>query len=359
MSAVTLAPRRLRPFDLARVGSIGLRTRKLRAALSALGIAMGVAAIVAVLGLSSSSQAGLLAEIDRLGTNLLTASSGQDLAGDTAELPVASPNMIGRIGPVTDVESIGDVDVDAYRSPLVPAVKTNGLNVQAASVGLVPAVGTTVAQGSYINGATATQPVAVLGASAARRLGIDRIYPGIRIWVGDHWFYVVGILAPAPLAPEIDTAVLMGFAAAQTYLGFDGHPSTVYVRAETDQVEAVRGVLAETAKPSAPSEVEISRPSDTLVARRRPSRRSTRCSSAWVRSASWSAPSGLPTSWSSRCSNDVRRSVCAVLSARVAVTSACSSSVSRCSLRSSGDSSASPRAWQPPPSMRPRRTGTS
>ena len=48
-----------------------MRTRRLRSALSALGIAIGVAAIVAVLGISSSSQAGLLNEINKLGTNLL------------------------------------------------------------------------------------------------------------------------------------------------------------------------------------------------------------------------------------------------------------------------------------------------
>jgi hypothetical protein len=61
------APARLRIADLARLAANGLATRKLRAALSALGIAIGVAAIVAVLGLSSSSAAGLNAEIAALG----------------------------------------------------------------------------------------------------------------------------------------------------------------------------------------------------------------------------------------------------------------------------------------------------
>ena len=111
-------PRRLRITDLARVASVGLRTRKLRAALSATGIAIGVAAIVAVLGLSASSQAGLLAEIDRLGTNLLTVSNGQTLTGDTAELPKPAPSMIRRIGPVSAVESVGALSkIYAYRSP--------------------------------------------------------------------------------------------------------------------------------------------------------------------------------------------------------------------------------------------------
>jgi putative ABC transport system permease protein len=265
---MTTTTGRLRITDLARVASLGLRTRKLRAGLSALGIAIGVAAIVAVLGLSSSSQAGLLAEIDRLGTNLLTVSNGQTLTGDTAELPKPAPGMIRRIGPVSTVEAVGALSkINAYRSPYIPAVNTNAISVQAASLGLPAAVGTHVTRGRYLNPATATVPVAVLGAVAAQRLGIDRIYPGERIWVGGQWFYLAGILAPATLTPEIDTAVLVGFPAAAKYLGFDGHPSTIYLRAATDQVPAVQSVLAATANPEDPSQVTVSRPSDVLVAR--------------------------------------------------------------------------------------------
>ena len=168
----------MRPADLARLSAVGLRTRKLRAALSALGIAIGVAAIVAVLGLSSSSQAGLLNEIGKLGTNLLTVANGQTLSGDTAELPVAAPGMISRIGPVTAVDDTGSVgNVRAYRSPLIPAINSNALSVQATSLGLPHTVGTSVAQGRFLNEATAREPVAVLGAAAAGRLGIDRVYP--------------------------------------------------------------------------------------------------------------------------------------------------------------------------------------
>jgi putative ABC transport system permease protein len=252
---------------MARVASVGLRTRRMRASLSALGIAIGVAAIVAVLGLSASSQAGLLAEIDRLGTNLLTVTNGQTLFGKTAELPTTAPAMIARIAPVAQVESTGTITANAYRSPYIPAIRTNALSVQAASLGLPAAVGTTVAQGSWLNAATAKQPVAVLGAAAAQRLGIDRIFPGERIWVGGRWFYLAGILKPAVLTPEIDSSILIGFPAAQHYLNFDGHPSTIYVRARTDQVNAVQGVLAATANPDAPSQVNVSQPSAALVAR--------------------------------------------------------------------------------------------
>ena len=270
MSTYLLSPKHLRPLDLSRLATVGLRTRRLRASLSSLGIAIGVAAIVAVLGLSSSSQAGLLSEIDRLGTNLLTVSNGQNLFGQNAELPAQAPGMIGRIGPVTSVEDTGTVSgVNAYRSPLIPSIQTNSISVDAATLGLLATVGTTVAQGDYLNAATATEPVAVLGTSAAQRLGIDRLYRGERIWVDNQWFYILGILNQAVLAPEIDTSVLVGFQAAQTYLGFDGHPSTIYVRARTGQVTAVDNVLGATANPENPNQVTVSQPSSTLVARAR------------------------------------------------------------------------------------------
>src|SRR5580693_4956123 len=231
---------RLRPCDLAGLASIGLRTRKLRAGLSALGIAIGVAAIVAVLGLSASSQAGLLNEINQLGTNLLTVSNGQSLTGGTAELPTTAPGMIGRINGVQQVQSTGAVSgANAFRTPYIPSVDTNGLTVQAASLDLLSAVATSVAQGHYLNAATAREPVAVLGAVAAQLLGIDRIYSGERFWVGGQWFYLVGVLKPAVLASAVDTSVLVGYPAAQRYLGFDGHPSTIYVRAQNDRVNAV------------------------------------------------------------------------------------------------------------------------
>jgi putative ABC transport system permease protein len=258
---------RLRARDLARVASIGVRTRRLRAALSALGIAIGVAAIVAVLGLSASSRAGLLAEIDKLGTNLLTVTNGQSFFGATAELPLSAPAMIARIGPVLDVADTGSTSASVYRSPFIPSVNTNALSVQAATVDLLPVVGAGVAEGSYLNAATATEPIAVLGAVAAQRLGIDRVFRGERIWLGGQWFYVAGILTPAILAPEIDSSVLVGFQAAKRYLGFDGHPSTIYVRAQTSQVAAVQSVLAATANPESPNEVEVSQPSAALVAR--------------------------------------------------------------------------------------------
>ena len=263
------APARLRPRDLAGLASVGLRTRKLRASLSALGIAIGVAAIVAVLGLARSSQALLLNEISALGTNLLTVTSGTDLAGAPAELPDAAPGMISRLPGVTGVQYTGTVSgASAYRSPLVPPVNTNGLAVAASSLGLPAAVGTSVAQGSYLNAATAREPVVVLGAEAAQLMGIDRVWPGERIWVGGQWFYLAGILRPATLAPQIDTSVLVGFPAAERYLGLDGHPSEIYVRTVNTQAAttAVDTLLGAQANPENPNEVTVSQPSDALTA---------------------------------------------------------------------------------------------
>jgi len=278
------AAARLRPADLAALASVGLRTRKLRAGLSALGIAIGTAAIVAVLGLAASSQAALLAEIARLGTNLLTVTNGQTLAGDTAELPVTAPGMIGRLPGVSAVQDTGTVSaVNAYKSPLIPSIETNALSVVAATLNLPAVAGTSVVQGSYLNAATAREPVAVLGAGTARLLGFDRIRPGMRIWLSDNsfggqtfggqssggqWFAVTGILGPDTYAPELDTAVLVGFPAAERYLRFDGHPSEIYVRTGDDPAvtTAVDHLLGAQASPENPAGVTVSQPSTALTA---------------------------------------------------------------------------------------------
>jgi putative ABC transport system permease protein len=263
------APARLRPGDLAGLASIGLRTRKLRAGLSALGIAIGVAAIVAVLGLAASSSAALLAEIQQLGTNLLTVTNGQTLGGATAELPTAAPGMIRRLPGVTGAQDTGTVSgVDVYKSPLIPSIETNALSVDAATLNLPAAAGTSLAQGRYLNASTEREPVAVLGAAAAQLLGIDRIRPGMRIWAGGQWLYVTGILNHAVLAPEIDSAVLIGFPAAEQYLHFDGHPSEIYVRTVNTPAAttAVDNLLGYQANPENPNQVNVSQPSDALTA---------------------------------------------------------------------------------------------
>ena len=268
---------RLGPKDGLRVASAGLRARPLRAALSALGIAIGTAAIVAVLGLSASSRAGLLAEIDRLGTNLFTVEPGQSLAGGAAKLPLEAPARITLLDDVAQVAHTALIeDVKVYRSPLIPAARTGGLQVRAASLDLPSVLGTGIARGAWLNPGTARRPVAVLGASAAARLGVDRVPADQRVWLGGRWFTVAGILEPSPLAPDIDGSALVGYAVAEQRLGYvsvaagereAGPPSTIYVRTATGKEAAVQPLLGLTANPAAPYEVAVSRPSDALTAR--------------------------------------------------------------------------------------------
>jgi len=261
------AAARLRPADLARLTVVGLRTRKLRAALSALGIAIGVAAIVAVLGLSSSSAAGLNAEIAALGTNLLTVQPGNGFSGAPEELALTAPAMISRLPGVYAVQTTGTIDgVSVYRSPLIPTVNTNALTVAATTLGLPGTAGTSIAQGKFLNAATAHEPVCVLGAAAAQLLGIDHVFPGERIWAGNMWLYVAGILKPDLLSPDVDSSVLIGYPFAERNYGFDGHPTTVYVKAADSRVAAVDNVLGAQADPEDPSSPDVSVPSSALVA---------------------------------------------------------------------------------------------
>jgi putative ABC transport system permease protein len=268
---------RLRLDDGLRVASVGLRARPLRAALSALGIAIGTAAIVGVLGLSSSSQAGLIAEINRLGTNLLTVEAGQSLTGAPAQLPREAPARLTLLDNVQLVAHTALMkDKYVYRSSMIPVAETGGLQVRATNLNLLSVLGTGLARGAWLNEGTDRVPVAVLGSVAAQQLGIDRVYPDQRIWLGGRWFNVAGILNPSPLEPDIDVSALIGYSAAQTYLGYvsmvngeekAGPPSTIYVRAATGHEAVVQSLLAPTANPEAPYEVNVSQPSDVLTAR--------------------------------------------------------------------------------------------
>ncbi|MFK3983526.1 ABC transporter permease [Micromonospora sp. NPDC050397] len=265
-SADRLRPARLRPADVLRVGGTGLRTRPLRVFLSTLGIAIGIAAMLAMVGISSSSRAELDRTLDRLGTNLLTVTPGKTIAGQDAPLPVESVSMVRRIGPVTAASATGVVDASVYRNEYIPSGQTGSIAVLAAQPDLLSTVGGRVARGAWFNPATASHPAVVLGATAANRLGV-RI-AGPRVWLGGTWFGVVGVLDPVPLAPELDTAALVGWSSAERYLGFDSHPTMIYTRSLDSRVEAVRAVLGATANPGAAHEVRVSRPSDALAARR-------------------------------------------------------------------------------------------
>ena len=258
---------RLRASDMTGLATLGLRTRRLRAALSAVGILIGIAAIVGVLGITESSEADLVAQIDRLGTNLLTVENGRGINGQEGKLPLTAPLMIGHMAGVEKVAATALLTQSMYRTDMVPAFETGGIGVRAADANLLTALDGSVLQGTYLNAATGHYRVAVLGYGAARYLGITRLSQTPRVWISGRWFVVTGILSPMPLAPEIDQSVLVGWPLAQSELGFDGYPSRIYVRAATDQVIAVDRLLAATADPQSPDQVAVSRPSDALAAR--------------------------------------------------------------------------------------------
>jgi len=257
----------LSEIDVLRLAAYGLQVRPLRVVLSALGIAIGIAAMVAVVGTSTSSRAKLDQLLDSLGTNLLTVAPGQTLFGEKATLPDESVAMIGRIGSVESVTAIGQLpDAKVYRTDRIPAPQSGGIGVYAIRTDLLDTVGATVASGTWLNAATAQYPSVVLGTTTAENLGIGAVSADMQIWLGGRWFTVVGILDPVPLAPELDLGTLIGRQAARRYLRFDGDITTVYTRTDPDAVEAVRSLLARTANPARPNEVDVSRPSDALAA---------------------------------------------------------------------------------------------
>jgi putative ABC transport system permease protein len=257
----------LRLRDVAPLAALGARSRPARAVLSAAGIALGIATMVSVLGISSSSRAQLVAEIDALGTNLLTVTPNSSFAnpGQTTTLPRTATAMIRRVGPVLSASAIGDVNASVYRNDRIPTVNTNAITVYTADPSLLATVQGTLARGRFLTAATSQVDAVVLGHDAAAALGIDRT--GWLVWLGGQWFSVVGILQPVPLAPELDRTALIGFAVARHLLHSGGAPVQVYVRADPASIAAVQAVLPASADPAAPQDVSVTNPADALIAR--------------------------------------------------------------------------------------------
>jgi putative ABC transport system permease protein len=254
----------LRLSDLLSVGFAGVTGRPGRAVLSAFGIAIGIAAMIAVVGIGASSQASLQATLNALGTNLLKASPGQTIFGQNATIPYDAADMVKRIGPVRSASATGNINPTIRRNSYVDDSITNGIGVEATKDDLLGTIGGSVASGSFLTAATDKFPAVVLGSVAAQRLGVDKL--GEQVYIGTRYFTVIGILNSVPLAPEIDRSALVGWQAAQSYLGFDGHPTTVYERSDPSEVNAVYQVLAATVNPQDSGSIQVTRPSDVLAA---------------------------------------------------------------------------------------------
>jgi len=261
---------RLGPLDVLQLGLLGLRTRKVRAALSALGISIGIATMIIVTGIPASSRQALVDQLSALGTNMLRVQPASQ--GDQpTPLPPESVDMVARIGPVTRVSAVANTHAVVRRSDLIDPNDGSGLTVLASRPDLLPAVNARIWSGRFLTAATERFPTAVLGAQAAAQLGYDRLRPDTpapRVSIGNRWFTVIGILEPTPLTPDLDQSVLVGWDAARDLLGFDGHPTVIYVQAHERAFEDVRAVLPATVNPQLPGLVQVSRPSDALAAKR-------------------------------------------------------------------------------------------
>lgn len=256
---------KLHPSDLVSLGAIGLRASRVRSALTMIGIAIGIAAMVGVLVISDSSRSDLLSQLDRLGTNMLRVTAGQTLFGGDAALTPEARAMIERVGPVESASSVATQEATVRRTDYIDEGRTGGIAVTAADLDLLDTLRADVGVGRWLDEASSALPTTVLGNTAARRLGISE--PGVRVWMDDRWFTVIGILEPVELASELDSSAFVGIPLAVQLHEFDGSPSTIYVRSDVEYIEDVRAVLGRTANPEDASEVEVTRPSDVLEAK--------------------------------------------------------------------------------------------
>ncbi len=258
---------RLRLSDLVGLGFRGLAARPTRAVLTAIGIAIGIAAIVAVIGISASGRADLIATLDRLGTNLLRVSPGSGVFGTGSEVPEEAARMAARIGPVQSVSQTTRVEATVRRNDLISELETGGLAVLASRIDLLDQLSVDVVVGRFLDEATSEVPTVVLGAVASERLGIADLEPRPRVYLDGHWFTVIGILEETELHPDLERAVLIGYPVAENLFDTSESPTALYVRAAPEFLNDVAEVIPATVNPQQPDAVEVTRPSDALLAR--------------------------------------------------------------------------------------------
>ncbi|MFG2003549.1 ABC transporter permease [Spirillospora sp. NPDC048911] len=264
--ATRLVPARLAVADVLRTGSAGLRTRPVRVVLSALGIAIGIATMISVVGISASSKADVLRRLDRLGTNLLVAAPGDSMfTGEKTKLPKGAERMVRRIDGVEQSAATGSLSGTVRRSDRISKDETGGIAALAATEDLLKTLRGSVRGGTWLNAANGRFPSVVLGSVAAERLGVTEI--GRQVFIRDRYFTVIGILDPLPLAPEIERSALIGWTAARRHLGFDGHPTAVYERSADSAVARVRELLPRTINAENPQDVRVTDPSSALQAK--------------------------------------------------------------------------------------------
>jgi putative ABC transport system permease protein len=257
---------RLKIKDLFFVALYGVRARKGRATLTSIGIGIGIAAIVAVSGISASGRADLLSTLESLGTNLVKASPQAGFFGTQEELPKGVLGMVERIGPVQEVTSTTQTDLLVRRSNFISEFEGGGISTIVTSAELLDVIGGNLIDGRFIEDGLSDIPVTVLGNVTAQRLGINNLSTPTKILIENEWFGVVGILEELKIHPDLDRSVFIGYGVAKTLFDIDEEPTTIYLRANPTFIEDVVEVLAPSMNPENPDQVEVTRPSDALEA---------------------------------------------------------------------------------------------
>ncbi len=257
---------KLRTRDLFFVAVYGVKARKGRAALTSIGIGIGIAAIVAVSGIAASGSADLLSTLESLGTNLVKASPQAGFFGTQEELPEGVIGMVERIGPVEEVTSTTQTDLLVRRSNFISEFEGGGISTIVTSSELLNVIGGKLSEGRFITDGLADLPVTVLGSVTAKRLGITNLSKPTKILIDDEWFGVIGIVEELKIHPDLDRSVFIGYGAAKKLFDINEEPTTIYLRANPTFIEDVVEVIAPSMNPENPDQVEVSRPSDALEA---------------------------------------------------------------------------------------------
>ena len=257
---------KLKIVDLFMVALYGVKARRGRATLTSIGIGIGIAAIVAVTGISASGRADLLATLESLGTNLIKASPQAGFFGTQEKLPDGVLGMVERIGPVQEVTSTTQTDLLVRRTDFISEFEGGGISTVVTSPELLDVVGGNLSEGRFIKNGLGEIPVTVLGSVTASRLGITSLAEPTRILIENEWFGVIGILDELKIHPDLDRSVFIGYGVAKTLFNIDEEPTTIYVRSNPTYIEDVVEVLAPSMNPENPDQVSVSRPSDALEA---------------------------------------------------------------------------------------------
>jgi putative ABC transport system permease protein len=238
----------------------------MRALLSALGVAIGIASVVSVLGITASTKAAVQERLEALGTNLLSVTPGHTIDGEPALLPPAATSGVRRLRGADAVTGLQELNGGVYRNADIPGDQGGGLSIAAVSPDLLRVLRGRVVMGRFLDDALSRQPVVVLGWSAARQLGVDLVTGDQEVWLARRWFVVVGVLAPFPLEPDLDRTAMIGAALIGTMVRVPPSPTAIFIRTDPRAVTAVAASAARAADPEHPELPTVSRPSDAYTA---------------------------------------------------------------------------------------------